>query len=249
MKWRFRKSKKILPGVKLNITNKGISANIGIKGANVHLGKKGAHLNLGIPDTGISSRTKIGGQSAEQNDQNATTYTYSCPVCDTQVDPYSVKFCPSCGGKFAEGQPLLPSGFVNGSFQTQKSGGWKVLAIITGVILSIGMLIVAIFITGSISRSNQNAATVASNVASDAMAKRRGMAIEAQLDMTKKYPDAKAETSGNLEQILILTNTAITNEFANAYRIKSAAFINQCKQAGFTEIVLDNKKKKWNISL
>jgi hypothetical protein len=60
MKFRFRKTKKIMPGIKLNVTNKGISANVGIKGANVGIGKKGTHVNVGAPGTGISGRQKIG---------------------------------------------------------------------------------------------------------------------------------------------------------------------------------------------
>jgi hypothetical protein len=103
MKWRFRKSKKILPGIKLNLTSKGLSANIGIKGANIHIGKDGKHLNLGIPGTGISSRTKMGGNAH----QHTQTYSYFCPSCDLQVDP-SQNFCGGCGSKFLENQPLTP---------------------------------------------------------------------------------------------------------------------------------------------
>jgi hypothetical protein len=61
MNFRFRKTKRILPGVKLNITDRGISANIGVKGASVGIGKRGSHLNVSAPGTGISGRQKIGG--------------------------------------------------------------------------------------------------------------------------------------------------------------------------------------------
>ena len=42
MGFRFRKSIKILPGLKLNLTHKGItSASIGKPGASLNIGKKG----------------------------------------------------------------------------------------------------------------------------------------------------------------------------------------------------------------
>ncbi|EEY95160.1 hypothetical protein HMPREF0016_02833 [Acinetobacter johnsonii SH046] len=55
MGFRFRKSIKILPGLKINLTHKGISsASIGKPGASLNIGKKGARTSVGIPGTGLS---------------------------------------------------------------------------------------------------------------------------------------------------------------------------------------------------
>lgn len=55
MGFNFRKSLKIAPGVKLNITKQGISSlSVGGKGARVNLGKKGTKTTLSIPKTGLS---------------------------------------------------------------------------------------------------------------------------------------------------------------------------------------------------
>lgn len=55
MGFRFRKSIKILPGVKLNLTHKGISsASIGKAGANINIGKKGTRTTVGLPGSGLS---------------------------------------------------------------------------------------------------------------------------------------------------------------------------------------------------
>lgn len=55
MGFNFRKSLKIAPGVRLNITKKGISSlSIGGKGARVNLGKKGTRTTVGLPGTGLS---------------------------------------------------------------------------------------------------------------------------------------------------------------------------------------------------
>lgn len=51
----FRKSLKIAPGVRLNITKKGISSvPLGGKGARVNLGKKETRTTVGMSGTGLS---------------------------------------------------------------------------------------------------------------------------------------------------------------------------------------------------
>ena len=55
MGFNFRKSLKIAPGVRLNITKKGLSSvSLGGRGARVNLGKKGTKTTVGIPGTGLS---------------------------------------------------------------------------------------------------------------------------------------------------------------------------------------------------
>jgi hypothetical protein len=59
MGFRFSKSIKIAPGVRINIGKKGSSVSIGKKGATVNLSKKGIRTTLGIPGTGISYSDEI----------------------------------------------------------------------------------------------------------------------------------------------------------------------------------------------
>jgi TM2 domain-containing membrane protein YozV len=58
---RFRKSIKIAPGLKINLSKSGVSTTIGGKGLSANIGSKGAYLNTGIPGTGVSARHKIAG--------------------------------------------------------------------------------------------------------------------------------------------------------------------------------------------
>ena len=63
MGMRFRKSFKIAPGVKLNLSKRGIGVSAGVKGARVSLNSKGrVTKSVGIPGTGISyvSSSKLG---------------------------------------------------------------------------------------------------------------------------------------------------------------------------------------------
>ena len=54
MTFRFRRSIKIVPGVRLNVGKRGVSASIGVRGAHVTVGKAGTRSTVGIPGTGAS---------------------------------------------------------------------------------------------------------------------------------------------------------------------------------------------------
>ncbi len=58
---RFRKSFKIIPGVRVNVGKKGLSSiNIGPRGASVSIGKQGTYSNFSVGGgTGLSFRQKI----------------------------------------------------------------------------------------------------------------------------------------------------------------------------------------------
>ena len=68
---RFRKSVKILPGVRVNFSKSGVSTTVGVKGLSINTGKKGSYLNTGIPGTGLYDRKKIGGGSSRSGTSNA----------------------------------------------------------------------------------------------------------------------------------------------------------------------------------
>ncbi len=68
MGMRFRKSIKILPGIRVNLGMSGLSATIGARGASVSVGNRGMYSNIGIPGSGISFRNKLGSNS-KQNDR------------------------------------------------------------------------------------------------------------------------------------------------------------------------------------
>lgn len=51
---RFRKSVKILPGVKLNFSKSGTSVTIGKRGMSANFSSQGTRATVGIPGTGVS---------------------------------------------------------------------------------------------------------------------------------------------------------------------------------------------------
>src|ERR1022692_3445263 len=59
MSWRFRKTFRVLPGVKLNLTRHGLSATLGAAPFSLNLGPRGLYGNVSIPGTGIWDRVRL----------------------------------------------------------------------------------------------------------------------------------------------------------------------------------------------
>lgn len=73
MGFRFRKSVKLAPGVKLNIGKRGASISGGVKGARVSVHSSGrTTTTVGIPGTGLSYQTQTGGTKKKSTRQSST---------------------------------------------------------------------------------------------------------------------------------------------------------------------------------
>lgn len=73
MGFRFRKSIKVLPGVKINLSKTGISTSLGRPGATINLkrGRK-AKVTVGIPGSGLSHSSDIGTNEDRSYEQDIT---------------------------------------------------------------------------------------------------------------------------------------------------------------------------------
>ena len=54
MGWRFRRRKKIAPGVTLNVGKRGGSFSFGRRGASVNVGRRGTQATISLLGTGLS---------------------------------------------------------------------------------------------------------------------------------------------------------------------------------------------------
>jgi hypothetical protein len=54
MALRFRRTFRVLPGMKVNVTRGGLSASFGIRGLGLTVGPRGVYGNVGVPGTGLS---------------------------------------------------------------------------------------------------------------------------------------------------------------------------------------------------
>lgn len=82
MGFRFRKSIKIAPGLKLNLGTRGASLSVGGRGGRLTFGSSGVRATVGIPGTGISYTEKIGGSS--RNRSNRSSYN-SVPLLPQKI--------------------------------------------------------------------------------------------------------------------------------------------------------------------
>lgn len=74
MGWRFRRSIRVFPGLKLNFSKSGISTTIGTRGASVTVGPKGTYANVSIPGTGLYNRQKISDNNSKSNLIDSSQY-------------------------------------------------------------------------------------------------------------------------------------------------------------------------------
>lgn len=69
---RFRKSIKLAPGIRMNLTGGGIGWSLGPRGASIGIGQRGVFSNIGLPGTGLHARNKIGGGQTNRKSHSAS---------------------------------------------------------------------------------------------------------------------------------------------------------------------------------
>jgi|GEM_PF-3106374 len=108
MGFRFHRSFKIAPGLRINLGKKGASFTIGPRGAKMTIGSTGTRVTAGIPGTGLSYTEKLGSQPSSQNDASFLT---ECPYCGHHMRRYWDS-CPQCHHSltsFYESAPEAPT--------------------------------------------------------------------------------------------------------------------------------------------
>lgn len=60
MAFRFRRTLKLAPGVRLNLGKTGASIRLGVRGAGVTVGRRGTTASAGLPGTGLHVSEKLG---------------------------------------------------------------------------------------------------------------------------------------------------------------------------------------------
>ncbi len=61
MGFRFQRSLRLAPGLRLNLSKGGLSATVGRPGASVNIGRRGIEGSAGLPGTGLSYRQRVSG--------------------------------------------------------------------------------------------------------------------------------------------------------------------------------------------
>ena len=53
---RFHRSVRVLPGMRLHLSQRGVSTTLGVPGLSMNVGRHGARPNVGLPGTGLAYR-------------------------------------------------------------------------------------------------------------------------------------------------------------------------------------------------
>lgn len=101
MGFRFRKSVKIMPGVRVNFSKSGASWSLGGKGASINVGPRGVYGNVGIPGSGISFRERLDKPGQRSTSSRAAETVDLALRLSIGDDGY-----PSVG--YQDGRPLEP---------------------------------------------------------------------------------------------------------------------------------------------
>ena len=136
MGFRFRKSVKIAPGVRMNFGKKGVGMSFGVKGARVSVNSSGrSRATVGIPGTGISYSTSLNGKKKGKTTNAAPVL--KAPKVKKPASPLKKLFlgifyiiCCAYGiiygfAQFAQsGWILIVLGLVLGFFAVRYSRRW-----------------------------------------------------------------------------------------------------------------------------
>jgi hypothetical protein len=77
---RFRKSLRIAPGVRINLSQRGLSTTLGPRGATVSVGSQGARGNVGLPGTGLSYSQRLTGGGGSRESPSANAQNSGCAL-------------------------------------------------------------------------------------------------------------------------------------------------------------------------
>jgi hypothetical protein len=104
---RFKKSIRIMKGVRLNVSKSGLSLTAGVRGASINVGSRGTYLNSGIPGTGLYNRTRIDSSSNYSRSSNSTGRSYTEVSITVGIDDNGVYFIKDKDGQIITDEQLL----------------------------------------------------------------------------------------------------------------------------------------------
>lgn len=87
MGFRFRKSIRILPGIRLNLSKSGVSTSIGGRGATINVGKRGVRGTVGLPGTGLSYSEMLTRSGRDSSARDTSDWASDAPTRSGRAKP------------------------------------------------------------------------------------------------------------------------------------------------------------------
>ncbi len=79
MGFKFRKSIKVAPGVKVNLSRSGVGVSAGVKGARVSTGPSGTRITTSVPGTGLSYEKRLSNKKGNNSQVRQDDHHLPCP--------------------------------------------------------------------------------------------------------------------------------------------------------------------------
>src|ERR1700716_1806153 len=108
--FRFRRSKRILPGVRLNLSKSGMSVSMGPRGAHYTVGPRGTRTTVGIPGTGLSYTTYSSHHARRATERQTKHPATVAPRSSVSSPPRSAPMTPAA--KLGWGMTVLVLGLL-----------------------------------------------------------------------------------------------------------------------------------------
>jgi len=98
MGFRFRRSIRVFPGVRINLSKTGIGFSAGVKGLRITKRADGKiQKTVSLPGTGLSY---VDIDGAKSNSAAKPKEVFKCPNCGRTYKPTNDSFCSKCGTQF-----------------------------------------------------------------------------------------------------------------------------------------------------
>lgn len=244
MGFRFRKSVKILPGVRLNFGKKGFtSTTIGGKFFKTNVSNRGVKHTFSVPGTGVSYQTKTYKNAPTNYDSatsNAPLYWY-CASCYVANLPDS-RFCYKCGGAYVPNPQQQQS--VLGSKDR------KHLLIVLGSVF--GLIFVAAIISAIVNPSPRNTTQSYSSSPVRPLSENSVSPSTSKVESPKtvEAKTANSTKSSTTKKAVVITENANLRKIANSngeviQTISEGTNIEVVKQQGAWFLVKADNQTGW----
>jgi len=98
MGFRFRKSFRIFPGIRINLSKTGIGASLGFRGFRLTKRADGkVQRTISLPGTGISFVDTLGKNEKSKGTSSSRPRIAKCPSCQARYQDGVAQFCAVCG--------------------------------------------------------------------------------------------------------------------------------------------------------
>ena len=138
MGFRFRRTLKIAPGIRLNLGKSGVSASIGPRGAKMTVGKDSVRTTVGLPGSGMSYTHYERYPDGTSTTDNSIPFTPTCPRCGHHMRKAWAN-CPKCNYNLlpASSAPPPPIGSGTPDEGSSAAGCGSLLVIILVIAFAI----------------------------------------------------------------------------------------------------------------